>query len=374
MVNATKVLLTGGHAGTTALAVVEEIKSLPDTRDWNLFWIGARSAFEGRNVPTIESKILPQLGVKCFSIITGKIQRKFGRYTIFSIMKIPVGFIHAFLVLRRIKPQIILSFGGFAAFPVVIWGKVMKIPVVIHEQTAAAGRANEYSSRFARKIAISRVTSEKYFPKGKTVLTGNPLMHSITQVKSKLQMGDPPVIFVTGGSRGSRAVNTIIRNVLPDLLHKYIVVHQCGALDYKDLLALKDTLSPDIAKHYEVYETIDPWQMHTFWRRADIVVARSGANTVSEVIATKRPAIFIPLPLTPHDEQTENAEVAKIIGIATIIPEKNLDREIFLEALSLVYTNWYDIVKHVLKKESPDIHGSRNVVLLLKQILDDYES
>src|SRR5260221_10516561 len=151
----TNILLTGGHAGTTALSVIEEFQSREDTRDWKIFWIGAQHAVEGKKTPTLESQILPKLGITSYSIIMGRLQRKFTRYTLASLIKIPFGFIHALYLLKKIKPQVILSFGGFAAYPVVVVGSLLKIPVVIHDQTAAAGRANMFSARFAKKVAIS---------------------------------------------------------------------------------------------------------------------------------------------------------------------------------------------------------------------------
>jgi UDP-N-acetylglucosamine--N-acetylmuramyl-(pentapeptide) pyrophosphoryl-undecaprenol N-acetylglucosamine transferase len=360
------ILLTGGHAGTTALAVIEEIQSREDTKDWKISWIGAQHAVEGKKTKTLESQILPRLGIATYSIIMGRLQRKITRYTLFSLVKIPFGFIHAFYLLKKIRPQVILSFGGFAAYPVVVVGSFLKIPVVVHDQTAAAGRANLFSARFAQKVAISRVSCEKFFPKEKIVLTGNPIIKSIREIHPRLQISDPPVLFVAGGSRGSQTVNTIIRNILPELVRSFIVIHQTGPLDYRDFVELRNTLPEESQKHYELHEFIDPLEIHTFWRRADIFIGRSGANTVSESIAAKRPSIFIPLPFAYNDEQTKNAEYAKIIGLATIIPEKNVDKETFLQALSLVHKQWGKIVKHVYKKESPDIHAATNVVNLLK--------
>jgi UDP-N-acetylglucosamine--N-acetylmuramyl-(pentapeptide) pyrophosphoryl-undecaprenol N-acetylglucosamine transferase len=364
------VLLTGGHAGTTALAVIEEIQSREDTRDWKISWIGAKQAVEGKKTPTLESQILPKLGISTHAIIMGRLQRRFTRYTLASLVKIPFGFVHAFFLLKKIKPQVILSFGGFAAYPVVVIGSFLKISVAIHDQTAAAGRANMFSAKFAKKIAISRVSSEPFFPKEKIVLTGNPIIKSIRDIHPRLQMSDPPVLFVAGGSRGSQSLNTLIRNIAPEILRSFIVIHQTGTLDYRDFVEFRNTLSEEAQKHYELYEFIDPLEIHTFWRRADIFIGRAGANTVSESIAAKRPSIFIPLPFAYNDEQTKNAEYAKIIGLATIIPEKNLDKETFLQALSLVHRQWGKIVKHVYKKQSPDKYASTNVVNLLKTLVD----
>ena len=158
-----KILLTGGHAATTAIATVEEI--LKRKRHvWDIYWVGSGKAIEGSKIPTLESISLPKLGVKVRSIITGRLQRKFTIWTIPSLIKMPIGFIHAFLIINKIKPNIVISFGGYAALPIVVIGKVMKIPIVLHEQTMTVGKANKISAFFADRIALARGESMNYLP------------------------------------------------------------------------------------------------------------------------------------------------------------------------------------------------------------------
>ena len=129
-------VFTGGHAATTAVAVVEEIKD--EGKEWKLYWIGVKNAIEGKKVITLESEVLPRLGVKFIPITTGRLQRKFTFYTIPSLLKIPVGFVQSFYYLLKIKPKAVLSFGGFASFPVVFNSRLLGIPVIVHEQTSVA--------------------------------------------------------------------------------------------------------------------------------------------------------------------------------------------------------------------------------------------
>src|SRR5688572_25348723 len=112
-----KILLTGGHAATVGIAVVEELKERLD-KNVDIYWIGSRRAMEGSKSSTLEYKIYPNIGVKFYSIDAGKIQTKFTRYTIPSLVKIPVGFIQSFFLLLKIWPKVVLSFGGYASFPV----------------------------------------------------------------------------------------------------------------------------------------------------------------------------------------------------------------------------------------------------------------
>ena len=180
-----KVVMTGGHAATTAIAVVEEIKA--KRLDWGLTWIGVKKAIEGKTVQTLESEALPKLGVKFITIITGRAQRRFTIHTIPSLLKIPAGFVQSFYHLVKIKPNVVVSFGGFASIPVVVDAKILGIPIIIHEQTSVIGRANGFSSQIADKIALARSESLKYFPKEKSVVIGNPVMKEITKIKPKLK-------------------------------------------------------------------------------------------------------------------------------------------------------------------------------------------
>lgn len=354
------ILLTGGHAGTTALSVIGEIKKRKSVSNIHLFWIGSNKAIEGSKIQTLESQVLPKLGVTCFSLITGKLQTKFSRHTIPSSLKIPIGFFHAFSLLRKIKPQVVLSFGGFAAFPVVVVAWILRVPVIIHEQTAAAGRSNLASSFFATKIALSRETSKLYFPAQKIVITGNPVMDTIVSVKAKSKMGTPPVFFITGGSRGSQTINILVLKLLDRLLLDFYIIHQTGTLDFEKFKELSHS-----KLRYEVHATIDPLQMYRFWEKSDIVLGRAGANTVSEAIICKRPSIFIPLPFAYNDEQTKNAEFAQKWGIATIIHEKDATPETLYKKILQLQKEWKNKVIAVSEKRSPDLRAAGRLTDLI---------
>lgn len=360
-----KIVFTGGHAATTAVAVAEEIKSVG--LNWDLYWIGVRNAIEGKKVVTLESEVLPRLGVKFVPLTTGRLQRRFTIWTIPSILKIPIGIIQAFYYLVKIRPSAILSFGGFAAFPVVLNAKLLGIPVIIHEQTSEAGRSNLYTAKFASVIAISRDESRKYFPKGKCELTGNPVMNEITKIKSKSKIGIPPVIFITGGSRGSQRINEAFEKILNKLLTKYKVIHQTGGLDYLKFSGIKQKLPQALRDNYEVFVRVNPTEVHKIYQKSDIVVARAGANTVSEIMTTKRPTILIPLAISYLDEQTKNAKIAKDWGVAKIIPQDILTPEILFSCIEDTIKDYSRIVEKIRQKDSPDKNASKKLLLILKK-------
>ncbi len=362
-----KIVLTGGHAATTALATIEELIKTGIPMD--MYWIGARSAVEGKRVPTLESKIFPGLGVRHHPIIMGRLQRKWTVWTLPAYAKIPFGFLHALILLIKIRPKIILSFGGYVAFPVVFGGWLLRIPVIVHEQTTAVGLSNKLSAHFANRIAISREESRSHFPQNKVVLTGNPILSEIKAVTSKPKPANPPVIYIAGGSRGSQTINNAVREVLVELLTRYKVIHQTGQLDFASMEKVKSNLPKNLEQRYEVYDFINPQEIGAIYQKSDIVVARGGANTVSEIIITKRPAVIIPIPWTRYDEQNKNAQKAAKIGLATVITQDDLTGSVLLEKINDTYHNWVKIVRSVPDTKNLDYEASTNLINLLRSYL-----
>lgn len=362
-----KVVLTGGHAATTAIAVVEEIRS--KKLDWDLTWIGVKNAIEGKKLATLESEALPKLGVKFLALTTGRMQRRFTLWTIPSILKIPVGFIQSFYYLMKIHPKVVLSFGGFASFPVVFNANLFGIPVVIHEQTSTIGRANRFATKFASKIALSRRESLDFYPKEKCVVTGNPVMKEITKIKPRFELGNPPAVFITGGSRGSQTINKSVEKILRSLLSKYRIIHQTGGLDYRKFSDIKQQLPMALKNNYEVFVRVNPLEVSGIFKQCDIIIARAGANTASEIMIVKRPSILIPLPFSFMDEQTKNARIAESWGVARVINQKELTPDLLLKNINEVVDNFSKIVEKIKLKESPDIGAAGRLVSLIKEYM-----
>lgn len=344
-----KILLTGGHAATTAISVIEELIRRYGKSGIDIAWIGARFALEGKKVDGLELKILPEFGVKTYLLNAGRLQRKFTRYTISSLLKLPVGFIQAIYFILKIKPDITLSFGGFAAFPVVFASALFGIPVLVHEQTASLGLANRLSSVFAKEILLSRVV-------------GNPVMTQICEVEPKTKLGNPPVIFVMGGSRGSERINNALFSILPKLLEKYQVIHITGQLDCKRFEGIKN-------KNYRCFPFVSPMEIDNLYRQSDIVVSRSGANTVAELMIVKRPAILIPIPWSHLNEQEENAKSAQKFGLAKILKQEDLSGERLLFEIELIIKDRDEIINKIKSKHSGDISASSKVVDVLAKYL-----
>lgn len=364
-----KIILTGGHAVTTAIAVVEEIE---ERGGWDISWVGVKYAFEGSRMPSIEARVFggEQYGVKFVPITTGRIQRRFTLWTIPSILKIPVGFAQSLYLLAVKRPDIVLSFGGFASYPVVVAAWVLRIPIVLHEQTLVAGRANVKGSRFATKIALARPQSKKYFPNEKCIVLGNPLSNKMFQVNKKDDLSGIPTLFITGGSRGAQVINQVIESVLIDLLAKYNIVHQTGQLDFNKFKSVQESLPEKLRRNYKVVDFISPDIMSKYYEKADIVISRAGANTVSEILATKRPAILIPIPWTYLNEQQKNAEYAKRYGLGTIINQNDLSPSLLIKTVGETIANWSRIVSKAKSKSSPDKNASSRLVDVIERIVE----
>jgi UDP-N-acetylglucosamine--N-acetylmuramyl-(pentapeptide) pyrophosphoryl-undecaprenol N-acetylglucosamine transferase len=356
----TRILLTGGHAATTGIATIEEIKKR--LHDAKIFWIGSKTAISGSNTMTTEYKIYPSMGVKYFSITAGKLQTKFTRYTIPLLLKIPVGLIQALYLVLKIRPNVTLSFGGFSSFPVVFWSWLLRIPVILHEQTAVAGRASISESFFSRKIALGHGESRKFFPHNNIILTGNPLVSSILSVSPASNLKAPYSILVMGGSRGSEFINEEIIKIAPELTKKYKIVHITGERDFEKYKKLEND-------NYHVISFVDPRRMFEYYKKSDLIIARSGANTVSEIMYIKRPAILIPLPKTFLDEQVKNAKLAEEFGIAKVIEEKEVDSKFLLEMIDETFKNWNKITSNVNYKTSFDSDASQKLVDLLMEFI-----
>lgn len=361
-----KVLITGSHF-TVAQAVIEELKKYPEIE---IVYVGRKHTIEGDKTPSVESQVLPELGVKFISINTGRLRRYISIQTFISLFKIPIGFIQAFIILLKEKPDIVVSFGGYVGVPVVISAWLLSIPIIIHEQTLVSGLANTISSLFANKIAVT--FDKTYdFPKSKTIVTGNPMRNEIfspTNISQSLKSfiskkGKLPLILITGGNQGSHSINEVICQSLNDLLEVGFVIHQTGDSEYKDyekLIEQKKSLKK--SDNYLVSKWFSASEMGFIMKHTQIAIARGGMNTLLEFAYFGIPSIIIPLDGIYRDEQNVNAKYFKHLGLADILPQKNLSKQSLLEKIT-------DLLTHYKTKKEMAVNAKRVVVLDSAKIL-----
>lgn len=314
--------MIGGHL-TPALAVIDELQKAKA----EVFFIGRKFSMEGDKNPSVESTIIPKLGVPFFSLTAGRLQRKLTRYTLPSLLKIPLGFLQAYRHLKHIKPDVILSFGGYLAVPVVVVAKIQNIPVITHEQTVVSGLANQIISKFADIIALSWEQSLGQFPSEKVVLTGNPIRKELLSIRRR--RSSFPKIYFTGGNQGAHIINEAVFPILPELLEMFEIFHQTGGVsknkeDFSKAKIIKEELPNKLAKRYKVKQWFETKELVKIFGTSTLVVSRSGANIVTELASIGVPSILIPIPWVTQGEQIKNAQLLSNGGAAIILREEQL--------------------------------------------------
>lgn len=328
-----RIVIVGGHIGP-ALAVIE---NLP--KDTDIFFIGRRHTFEGDTADSFEYQQVRKLGIPFHSLRAGRLQRRISRHVFSPLLQSPSGVFGAYRLLSQFKPDVVLSFGGYLSVPVAFAARLLSIPVVIHEQTLHAGLANKIIAKFAVKICISWEKSSPFFPKTKTVLTGIPLRSAILKKEKNNKPDTPslPLLYVTGGSSGSHAINELVCQNLPGLLSVARIVHQTGnayaGKDYEQLLEVKASLPQLLKDRYEVVHFLSDSETASVLRKADLVISRSGINTVSELLYLEKPSLCIPLPYGQIGEQEENALFLVSTGLSEILRQQDATPKVFIDTV-----------------------------------------
>lgn len=332
-------LISGGHL-TPALAVIDEIRAKNPKN--KIVFIGREFAQESEKLKTREQEEIVGRKIPFYAINAAKFHRTYFFRNFQEIIKFIPSFFQIYKIIRLEKPQVFLSFGGYLAFPIAIVCKLMRIPVVTHEQTRTVGLANQVIGQFADKILVSFEDSMRFFPKEKTIHTGNPIRPAVmkytrlkpTWLTIPVTM---PILYITGGSQGSHVINRTVSYSLEPLLKKFMIIHQCGGASnhhYKDeLTEVSQKLPKELQQRYFIREWVSDEEVAWIFQHAEIVVSRSGANTVQEIVYSKVPAIFIPLPFAHNDEQTKNAQWLVDFGSAYIISQKDFIPETFIQTV-----------------------------------------
>lgn len=320
-----KVVMTGGHF-TPGYAVFEQFKKLGG---WEVFWVGDKAGLEAR--------ILPKLDVPFWCISAPKFHRKFPIRSVLGFWKFLAAFFQSFKILLKIRPDALLSLGGYVSLPAVASAWVLRIPVVIHEQTSRAGLANRIAAFFSKFVAVSWEGSRRFFPSDKVYITGNPVREQVWKIARpkgvKKDEGDF-VIYITGGSRGAQRVNKVIFEVLPGLLRLGKVYHQTGQLDFDLSLIVKGKLEAGKRMRYLPFTHLSFDEVCEIYKKADLVISRAGANTVSELAIIGVPSILIPIPWSQKNEQLENARGLQRLGNGVVLEEKDLTPSRLLEKVN----------------------------------------
>ncbi len=335
-----KIVLTGGGTAghvTPNIALVPELKK----QGYEVYYIGS---YEG-----IESKLIPELGIQYYGISSGKFRRYIDLKNISDPFKVIKGLHQARKLLRKIKPDVVFSKGGFVSVPVVVAAKSKRIPCVIHESDMTPGLANKICIPCAARVCTNFPETIKHLPAEKAVLTGSPIREELFHGSKEKGLSfcgfnnSKPVILIIGGSLGAVAVNNAVRNILPILLEKYQIIHLCG----------KDKLDHSLngVKGYVQFEYIKE-ELCDLMAAADIMISRAGANAICEILALRKPNILIPLSAqASRGDQILNAASFEKAGYSIVMQEEDITDEKLLNAINQVFDNKEDYIKAMKRSQ-----------------------
>lgn len=297
-----KLLITGTHL-TPALELIRQLKA-DSKNNWQITYVGRQFNSSTSTKESIESEIIPKMGVKFYSISCGKFDRKYLPNTLIGIPKTIKGFIQAKKIIKQIKPDIVISFGGYVSVPIIISSWLSRIKSITHEQTLTNSLTTKINSLFVNKVALSfnNPQQKENLPQKKTVVTGNLLRYQLFNHQQKIiTNSNNPIIYLTAGNQGSHFINSIFKKVLAQL-KEFSIIHQTGAIDFPEFKKLEKKYNNYLAFDYLKTEKV-AWLL----QKAQLIIARSGANTSQEIELFKQNSILIPLAKSQQDEQLLNA-------------------------------------------------------------------
>lgn len=346
---------TGGHL-FPGIAIAEEfLRRHPENR---VLFIGTERG--------LEKKILGGLG---FPLRTLKVEGLKGRGPIRilpSLLKIPGSLIVSFRILRTFKPAVVVGVGGYASGPAVLAARLLGLKTAIAEQNAFPGLTNRILGRFADRIFVTFSASARWFPAGRTRVTGNPIRTAFLTDQMKTGERDPRfTLLIFGGSQGSHAINRIVMDALDslgDLKDRIRFIHQTGEKD-------RETVEDGYRKRGFAAE-VTPFilDMAAAYRTADLLLCRAGATSIAEITAGGKAAILIPFPFAVNDHQTKNAEFLVQAGAAEMIPEKELDGRRLAALIERLYRRPEEIQK--MEKASASLGNVRAAATIVGACLE----
>ncbi|EYE88410.1 UDP-diphospho-muramoylpentapeptide beta-N- acetylglucosaminyltransferase [Fervidicella metallireducens AeB] len=340
-----KVIISGGGTGGhiyPGVAIAKKIKEKEPKAE--ILFIGSHKG--------LEKKLVPKEGFNIKLITVEGLNKKFSIETFSSIGKAFKGYFQASKIIKDFKPDVVIGTGGYVCGPVVLTAAFKGIPTIIHEQNAIPGMTNKILSRFVTKIAISFKASEKYFPKSKTVFTGNPVRNNILKVnkdKAREFWGfdkNKPLLLVVGGSRGAKNINNAVVDIIPTLNNRGIqLLFITGENQYDEVIEkLKDkNIELKSLKGIKIMPYV--FNMQDALGACDLIVSRAGATILSEITAIGLPAILIPSPYVANNHQEFNALALEENGAAIIIKETQLKEDIFSEQILNIINNHETLLK-----------------------------
>ncbi len=326
--NLRNVIITGGGSGGHVMPALTVVRALKEKHpELSFYSIGSYAG--------IESDLFVSEGLPYKAISTGKLRRYFSWQNFTDIFRLFRGFLQSYFFLFKFSKRdtVLFCTGGFVIVPVVMAAWLQGKKIIVHEQTSRVGLANKIASLFASKVLVTFESSLGFFPSEKTVHAGYPLRSEILNPPSlgsyalaKLNREKRPVLFLTGGGNGSKLLNDVLRECLPQIESTFFIIHQCGS-------RFIDEFKKNDSENYKSFAFINE-EMVSLLNEADVVISRAGAGTVVELLSLGKPSIFIPLKIAQKNEQFHNAKEAERKLGSIIIEEKDLTQESLIKAIA----------------------------------------
>ena len=349
-----RIIMTGGGTSghvTPNIAMFEELKD----NGFDIHYVGSASG--------IEKGLIEGTGVPFHSISSGKLRRYLDLKNVTDAFRVVKGFGDAIGIVRRLKPHVVFSKGGYVSTPLAWAAFMCRVPVVIHESDYTPGLANKLSLPFATKICYTFPETDKYLPQNKGVLTGIPVRSSLLAGKKDAGIklcgfdASKPVLMIIGGSLGSRKINGLIRSLLDSLLKEFQICHICG----------KDAVEKELLnkKGYKQFEYISEDLPHIF-AMADLVVSRAGATAIYEILALRKPNVLIPLSKkVSRGDQILNAASFEKQGYSIVLSDDELTEEILFRGIKEAFNNKSKQIAAMEKKSAAN--SIKEVMKVIKE-------
>lgn len=349
-----KIILTGGG---TAGHVTPNIALVPKLKEagFDIKYIGSYNG--------MEKQLVEKEGLNYVGISSGKLRRYFSWQNFTDPFRVINGYFEARKIIKKYKPDVVFSKGGFVTVPVVMAASAYKIPTIIHESDMTPGLANKIAMRYATKVCHTFPETAKFLG-DKAVFTGSPLREELFKGNKVNALNmcsfttDKPVLLVVGGSLGAKKVNDAIRAALPQLLEHFQVAHLCG----------KGKLDESLVgtKGYAQFEYISD-EMKDFFAMADIIVSRAGSNSICEIAALNKPSVLIPLSANAsRGDQILNAKSFEKQGFCEVIDEDTMTTDVLLDTIKKVYDNRADYIESM--RVSGLSNGVDTIISLIKDV------
>ena len=349
---ATRIVFTGGGTAghvTPNIALMMPLLS----EGWDVHYIGSNNGMEKGLISGIE-------GVTYHGISTGKLRRYFSWQNFIDPFRVVKGYAQARKLIKKLKPDVIFSKGGFVSVPVVLGAG--KVPVIAHESDYSPGLSNRIATRFTDKVCLSFEDSLAYVPKGKGIFTGTPIRPALYRGSREKALaftgfsGEKPVLLVMGGSLGAQKLNELVRAALPLLCDRFDVIHLCGNG--------KNDCSCE-ACGYQQYEYINE-ELPDLLSLADIVLSRAGANSVFELLALNKPSVLVPLTsASSRGDQLLNARYFEKKGYAKVVDQNTATPESLVKEIDEVFDQRAEYARRMCEDTRSD--GTQTILAIIKE-------